>query len=105
MAALAAKTSTLWTGSQGMTCCSCAGLALATSVLNWLWVEPVNTKLILERYALENQKGARDEAKIKQMKKDFGKWHGASSVLNLAGLCGVLAHGWWLGSRLTLAAV
>lgn len=81
------------------------GLALATSVLNWLWVEPVNTKLILERYSLENQKGARDEAKIKQMKKDFGKWHGASSVLNLAGLCGVLAHGWWLGSRLSLAAV
>ena len=78
---------------------------MATSVLNWLWVEPVNTKLILERYALENQKGAKDEAKIKQMKKEFGKWHGASSVLNLAGLCGVLAHGWWLGSRLTLAAI
>lgn len=81
-----------------------AGVALATTVLNWLLVEPVNTKLMFERYALENDKGPRDEAKITQMKKEFGKWHGLSSVLNLAGLCGVLAHGWWLGSRLTLTA-
>ncbi len=79
-----------------------AGVALGTTVLNWLWVEPVNTKLMFDRYALENDKGSRDEAKITQIKKDFGKWHGFSSVLNLAGLCGVLAHGWWLGSRLTL---
>jgi len=78
------------------------GVALGTTVLNWLWVEPVNTKLMFDRYALENDKGSRDEAKITQIKKDFGKWHGFSSVLNLAGLCGVLAHGWWLGSRLTL---
>jgi hypothetical protein len=82
-----------------------AGVALGTTVLNWLWVEPVNTKLMFDRYALENDKGSRDEAKITQIKKDFGKWHGFSSVLNLAGLCGVLAHGWWLGSRLTLLPV
>ena len=82
-----------------------AGIALGTTVLNWLLVEPVNTKLMFERYSLENSKGARDEARITQVKNDFGKWHGLSSVLNLAGLCGVLAHGWWLGSRLTLVTV
>ena len=82
-----------------------AGIALSTTVLNWLFVEPANTKLMFERYSLENSKGARDEARIAQVKKDFGKWHGFSSVLNLAGLCGVLAHAWWLGSRLALVAV
>ena len=80
----------------------CPGIALGTTVLNWLYVEPINTKLMFERYALENDKGERDEAKISQMKKDFGKWHASSSILNLAGLCGMLAHGWWLGSRLML---
>ena len=82
-----------------------AGIAFSTTVLNWLFVEPANTKLMFERYSLENSKGDRDEARIAQVKKDFGKWHGFSSVLNLAGLCGVLAHGWWLGSRLTLVSV
>lgn len=82
-----------------------AGIALGTTVLNWLFVEPANTKLMFERYSLENHKGPRDEARIAQLKKDFGKWHGLSSVLNLAGLCGILAHAWWLGSRLTLATV
>ncbi|KAL3135000.1 hypothetical protein ABBQ32_007951 [Trebouxia sp. C0010 RCD-2024] len=81
------------------------GIALSTTVLNWLYVEPANTKLMFERYALENGRGARDEARIAQLKKDFGKWHGLSSVLNLAGLCGILAHGWWLGSRLMLVTV
>lgn len=71
-------------------------------MLNWLYVEPMNTKLMNDRYVLENTKGTRDEAKITQMRKEFGKWHGASSVLNLAGLCGVMAHGWWLSSKLAL---
>ena len=80
----------------------CAGVGLFTTVLNWLYVEPKNTELMSERYALENAKGQRDEAKIVQMRKEFGKWHGFSSVLNLAGLCGVMAHGWWLSGKLAL---
>ncbi|KAA6430083.1 MAG: transmembrane protein [Trebouxia sp. A1-2] len=43
------------------------GVALGTTVVNWLWVEPVNTKLMFDRYALENDKGSRDEAKITQV--------------------------------------
>lgn len=82
-----------------------AGVGLGTTLLNWLYVEPVNTKLMFDRYALENAKGSRDEAKITQMRKEFGKWHGASSALNLAGLCGVMAHGWWLSSKIAFVSV
>ena len=73
---------------------------MATTVLNWLYVEPMNTKSMNERYVLENAQGPKDEARIKQMKKEFGKWHGASISLNVAGLCGVMAHGWWLSSKI-----
>ena len=39
---------------------------------NWLYIEPVATDLMFERYALENADGERDGAKIKALYKQFG---------------------------------
>ncbi|BDA49679.1 probable transmembrane protein 205 at C-terminar half [Coccomyxa sp. Obi] len=81
------------------------GTALVCSLANWLYVEPVATNLMFERYNLENVQGEKDAAKIKQLYKQFGKFHGISSLLNLVALGAVVGHGWWLASRLTLAVV
>ena len=72
------------------------------NLANWLVVEPSATKIMLERYQLENSPN-RDGAKIKQLYKQFGKWHGMSSMLNLGSLVGAFVHGWWLSSLFTLA--
>ncbi|EIE18790.1 hypothetical protein COCSUDRAFT_60092 [Coccomyxa subellipsoidea C-169] len=78
------------------------GVAFVTSLANWLYVEPVATNLMFERYNLENAPGEKDSAKIKQLYKQFGKFHGISSLLNLVALGAVISHGWWLASKLSL---
>lgn len=60
------------------------------------------TNLMFERYNLENAQGERDNAKIKQLYKQFGKFHGISSLANLVALGAAVSHGWWLASRMTL---
>jgi hypothetical protein len=40
----------------------------------------------LFRYALENAPGEKDSARIKALYKEFGKFHGISSLLNLVSL-------------------
>lgn len=77
------------------------GLALAASLANLLWLEPCATKVMFQRYALENA-GVRDEGAIKALYQQFGKWHGISSLVNLVAMAGAVAHGWWLASRLLL---
>lgn len=72
------------------------GIGLASSILNLLYVEPTCTKVMFQRYDLENTKGARDEALIKSLSGQFGKWHGLSSIINLATLVVAVGHGWWL---------
>jgi len=53
--------------------CGCvAGVALLSTVINWLYIEPVATDLMFERYALENAEGERDGQKIKALYKQFG---------------------------------
>ncbi|KAL4427167.1 hypothetical protein ABPG77_001171 [Micractinium sp. CCAP 211/92] len=76
------------------------GIGLGSSLLNLLYVEPCATKVMFQRYALESAEGARDEGAIKAMAKQFGKWHGLSSLLNLAVLVVAVGHGWWLASSL-----
>ena len=66
-----------------MSCGCCAGVALLTGVANWLYIEPVATDLMFERYALENAEGERDGAKIKALYKQFGMFHLSSSVYGL----------------------
>ncbi|KAI3423407.1 hypothetical protein D9Q98_010624 [Chlorella vulgaris] len=73
------------------------GLGLATSLLSLLVAEPIATSVMLKRYALENAP-TRDEASIKALAKQFGKWHGISSLINLGTLITAIGHGWWLAS-------
>ncbi|KAK9802564.1 hypothetical protein WJX73_003683 [Symbiochloris irregularis] len=78
------------------------GGALVINLANWLVVEPGATRVMLERYQLENSPN-RDAAKVKQLYKQFGKLHGLSSSLNLGSLVGAFVHGWWLSSLFTFA--
>lgn len=72
------------------------GLSVLTAVANLAIAEPAATKVMFERYALENQEGQRDEEKIRTLKKQFGKWHGISSLLNLVNLVCAVGHAWFL---------
>ena len=57
---------------QPASCACVAGVALVSTVINWLYIEPVATDLMFERYALENAEGERDSQKIKALYKQFG---------------------------------
>ncbi len=73
----------------------------ATSLLNLVVAEPGATANMFARYKLEAEPAAvRDEAAIAKLRKQFGAWHGASSLLNLVALVAAVAHGVWLGARL-----
>jgi hypothetical protein len=43
-----------------------------------------------------------DQAEIKRLYGQFGKWHGISSVNNLAVLVATFAYGWSLAGKLAL---
>ena len=75
------------------------GVALVASIANSV-LEPLGTKILFERYALENSAGPKDKDKIKSLKSKFGAFHGISSLLNLVVVVAVAAHGYWLASRI-----
>lgn len=75
---------------------------MVINLANWLVVEPGATKIMLERYKLENSPN-RDAAEIKRLYKQFGKLHGLSSTLNLGSLVAAFVHGWWLSSLFIFA--
>lgn len=79
------------------------GLALVASIGNMLFLEPVATKLMFERYALENleEKTAEVKAQIQALYKSFGMYHGISSLINLIITGCAFAHAWFLGSIVT----
>ncbi len=56
------------------------------------------------RYDIENKenKTEEDKANIQSLYKQFGKYHGISSLLNLIITCTAVAHGWYLGGKLML---
>jgi hypothetical protein len=74
------------------------GLGLASSLLSFLVVEPLCTRIMFQRYDLENA-AERDEGTIKALAKQFGKWHGISSLINLATLVVAVGHGYWLAGE------
>ena len=78
------------------------GASVVASAANLFFTEPTATHLMFERYALENAK-VRDEGKITALRKQFGKWHGISSLLNLVVLVCAVGHAYFLGGRLLLA--
>lgn len=73
------------------------GVAVLTAILNLGIAEPAATRVMFERYALENAEGTRDEDAIRALKKQFGKWHGISSLLNLVNIICAVGHAWFLG--------
>jgi hypothetical protein len=80
------------------------GVAAVASLANWLFIEPKTTTLMFERYDIENKprKTSEDETRIKALYKQFGMWHGISSLNNLVVLAATVAYGWALAGRLTL---
>ncbi|KAG2423876.1 hypothetical protein HXX76_014930 [Chlamydomonas incerta] len=100
---------TLWLAGAGTTpsgsrALVALGVSLAGLLANWLWLEPICTDLMFQRYDIENipEKTDADKDKIAALYKQFGKWHGISSLVNLVSFCVVVAHGWYLASLLTL---
>jgi hypothetical protein len=80
------------------------GVGLAATLANLLAAEPAATASMFKRYALENAAGARDEAQISLLKKEFGKLHGLSSLFNLIALIACVSHGIWLAGLVSLPA-
>jgi hypothetical protein len=80
------------------------GVALAGSLANQLFVEPTATKLMFQRYELENAP-QRDNDTIKALYKKFSTWHGISSMLNLGVLVAAVTHGWWLAASVLRVAI
>ncbi|KAF5837336.1 hypothetical protein DUNSADRAFT_4495 [Dunaliella salina] len=80
------------------------GVGLLCSVGNFLLIEPKTTKLMFQRYDIENKpnKTEDDKNQIQALYKQFGKWHGISSLLNLIITGTAVSHGWYLAGALTL---
>ncbi|KAG2441228.1 hypothetical protein HYH02_010071 [Chlamydomonas schloesseri] len=100
---------TLWLAGAGTTPAGtralvALGVSLVGLLANWLYLEPICTDLMFQRYDIENlpEKTDADKDKIAALYKQFGKWHGISSLVNLVSFCVVVAHGWYLASLLTL---
>ncbi|KAF5837337.1 hypothetical protein DUNSADRAFT_4496 [Dunaliella salina] len=83
------------------------GVALLCSAANMFYVGPVSTELMLERYAIDNkeQKTEEDSKKVQSLYKQFSKYHGVSSLLNLVITGVAFYHGWFLASALSLQIV
>ena len=76
------------------------GISLTMTLLNQFILEPKSTKNMMERYRLEEAPGGQDSAEYKKLKKDFGKFHGMSSLTNLIALCGGFAHAVYIAAAL-----
>ena len=76
------------------------GSALAATLFNQFYLEPYSTKIMLERYDIENTEGGMETDRYKELKAEFGKMHGISSLSNLIALCGQVAYGFILSSAL-----
>jgi len=80
------------------------GVGLLCSAGNFLLIEPKATSLMFQRYDIENKpnKTEDDKNQIQVLYKQFGKWHGISSLLNLIITGTAVSHGWYLAGALTL---
>ena len=76
------------------------GGALGATLFNQFFLEPYSTKIMLERYDIENTEGGLDTDRYKELKSEFGKMHGISSLSNLIALCGAVVYGVIMSSLL-----
>ena len=74
-------------------------IALISTLLNLLYLEPKSTSVMFDRYELEDS-GKSESDEYSQKAKLFGKLHGMSSLANLIALCGGVVHGVRLASGL-----
>jgi hypothetical protein len=76
------------------------GVALVSTLLNQFYLEPTSTNNMMERYRLEDLPGGKDSERYKELKANFGKFHGMSSLANLIALCAGAAHGVYIAAAL-----
>ena len=78
------------------------GMSLVMTLLNQFYLEPTSTKIMFDRYDLENSDdpNAMETDQYKALKSSFGKLHGMSSLTNLIALIGAAVHGVCLASAL-----
>lgn len=75
-------------------------VAFFATLLNLLYLEPKSTRVMFDRYALEDE-GRRESEEYKEKAKAFGMLHGVSSLTNLVALCAGVVHGARLASKLS----
>jgi predicted membrane protein len=76
------------------------GISLTMTLLNMVYLEPAATRVMFERYDLDNMPGGKTSEKYKKLVSSFGKLHGMSSTANLIAFCGAVVHGVYLASAL-----
>ncbi len=72
--------------------------SMAMTLLNLAYLEPTATRIMFERYDLDNLPGGHTSEKYKKLAASFGKLHGLSSLANLIAFCGAVAHGFFIAS-------
>lgn len=77
-------------------------VALVQIFVNLFLVEPHTTKIMFERYELENEAKAENEERISKLRKQFGAFHGISSLFNLGATVCAFNHAFYLASKLVL---
>jgi hypothetical protein len=65
------------------------------------YLEPTSTQIMMERYSLEDIPGATTSDKYKSLAKNFGKFHGISSLTNLIAFGGAVAQGYYISTILS----
>mmetsp|Transcript_4363 Transcript_4363/g.11486 ORF Transcript_4363/g.11486 Transcript_4363/m.11486 type:complete len:220 (+) Transcript_4363:59-718(+) len=87
---------------------TCAGLSLASSLVNLVYLEPQTTATMYERHAIERELGigvsmkdapatvemAKANTELQRLNKKFGMYHGISSLSNLIGLVALFPFAW-----------
>ena len=75
------------------------GVAFIATLLNLLFLEPKSTRIMFDRYQLEDE-GMKTSDEYSEKAKTFGRLHGMSSLANLVALCGGIVHAVRLASSL-----
>ena len=76
-------------------------ISFFATLLNLLYLEPTSTRVMFDRYSLEDE-GKKESEQYTKLAKSFGKFHGMSSLANLVALCGGVVHGVRLASGLAM---
>lgn len=78
------------------------GTALAMTLFNQFYLEPQSTKIMFDRYEMEDDPLSKESDEYKKLASQFGKFHGMSSLTNLVALIAAVVHGSTLASALVV---